>query len=142
MILIFQLFWTYSFLITLVFALQGCSHHCKSLVMLLSQFPLALIQTQNGMLLFTVQPMTILVLIGMVFMIISEMISSILQLGTPVTATEFYKRVKMETAESLIANISGQVPFISRIFSCLLLPYGIEITSLNKINSINLLHLK
>ena len=46
--------------------------HCEILVILLSQFPLTFFQTQRGMPLFMVQFTTILVWIGIVFMIIRE----------------------------------------------------------------------
>ena len=59
-ILIVLLFSTYFFLLTLVFVLQWLSLHWKILIMLLSQFPLTFHQIH-----------TILVLIGMVFVIIS-----------------------------------------------------------------------
>ena len=61
------------FLLMLVFVLQWLSLHWEILIMLLSQFPLTLHQTQNRMSRFIVQLMTILMLTGMVFMIMQEM---------------------------------------------------------------------
>ena len=64
------LFWIYLFLLTLVFVLQWLSLHWEILIMLLSQFPLTFHQIHNEMPRFIAQLMTILVLIGMVFVII------------------------------------------------------------------------
>ena len=69
-ILIVLLFWIYFFLLTLVFVLQWLSLHWEILIMLLSQFPLTFHQIHKGIPCFIAQPMTILVLIGMVFFII------------------------------------------------------------------------
>ena len=44
------LFWTYFFLLVLVFVLQWLSLHRESLIMFLSQFPLTFHKSQNGML--------------------------------------------------------------------------------------------
>ena len=72
-ILIVLFFRIYLFLLTLVFVPQWFPLHWKILIMLLSQFPLIFRKTQNGMPHFITLLMTILVLIGMVFEIISEM---------------------------------------------------------------------
>ena len=48
-ILIALLFWTYFFLLMLVFVLQWLSLHWEILIMLLSQFPLTFHQIHNGM---------------------------------------------------------------------------------------------
>ena len=69
-ILIVLLFWIYLFLLMLVFVLQWLSLHWEILIMLLSQFPLTFHQIHKGIPRFIAQPMTILVLIGMVFFII------------------------------------------------------------------------
>ena len=66
-------FWIYLYLLTPLFVLQWLSLHWEILIMLLSQFPLTLHQTQNRMSRFIVQLMTILMLTGMVFMIMQEM---------------------------------------------------------------------
>ena len=64
-------FWTYFFLLTLVFVLQWLFFHWKILIMLMSQFPLTFHQIHNGMPCFITWLMTSLVLLmGMVFMII------------------------------------------------------------------------
>ena len=68
-ILIVLLFWIYLFLLTLVFVLQWLSLHCEILIMLF-QFPLTFHHIHNGMPYFIALLMTILVLIGMVFVII------------------------------------------------------------------------
>ena len=64
------LFWINLFILTLVFVLQWLALHLEILIMLLSQFPLTFQSTQIRMPCFTTQLMTILVLIGMVFVII------------------------------------------------------------------------
>ena len=69
-ILIVLLFWIYFFLLMLVFVLQWLSLHWEILIMLLSQCPLTFNQIHNEMPRFIAQLMTILMLIGMVFMII------------------------------------------------------------------------
>ena len=61
------LFCTYFFLLTLVLVLQWLSLHWEILIMLLSQFPLTFNHIHNGIPRFTALLMTILVLIGMVF---------------------------------------------------------------------------
>ena len=60
------------FLLMVVFALQWLSLYWV-LIMLLFQFPLTFYQTQKRMAHFIAQLMTILILIGMVSVIISEM---------------------------------------------------------------------
>ena len=67
------LFWVYLFLLTLVFVLQWLLLLWGIFIILLSQLPLIFLQTQQRMLLFIWQLLLILVLIGMVFEIISEM---------------------------------------------------------------------
>ena len=58
------------FLLTQVFVLQWLSLHWEILILLLSQFPLTFHQIHKGMPCFIAWLMTILVLIGMVFVII------------------------------------------------------------------------
>ena len=72
-ILIVLLFWVYLFLLILVFVLQWISLHWKILIMFLSQFPLPFHDIHNRMPRFITLLMTILMLIGMVFVIIWEM---------------------------------------------------------------------
>ena len=72
-ILIVLLFWIYLFLLTLVFVLQWLSLHLEILIMLLSPFPLTFQLVRNRMPHFIAYLMTILMLIGMVFVIIWEM---------------------------------------------------------------------
>ena len=68
-ILIVLLFWIYFFLLALVFVLQWLSLHWEILIVL-PQFPLIFHQIHKGMPCFIAQFMTILMLIGMVFVII------------------------------------------------------------------------
>ena len=67
------LFWICFFLLTLVLVLQWLSLYWEILIVLLSQFALTFNYIHNRMLRFIALLMTILVLIGMVFVIISEM---------------------------------------------------------------------
>ena len=60
------------FLLTVVCVLHWFSIHWKILIMLLSQFPLTFHQIHNGSPRFIAQLMTVLVLIGTVFVIIGE----------------------------------------------------------------------
>ena len=71
-ILIVLLFWTYFFLLTLVFVLQWFSLHWEILIMLLSQFELTFHHIHNGMPYIIAFLITILVLIRTVFVIIER----------------------------------------------------------------------
>ena len=75
-------FWIYLFLLTLVFVLKWFSLHWEILIMLLSRFPLTFPQTQNGLPHFIAWVMTILMLIGMVFVIIREMFHGSISLNS------------------------------------------------------------
>ena len=70
MILTALLFWIYLFLLMLAFVLQWFPLHWEILIILLSQFPLTFHHIHNGMSRFIALLMTILVLIGTVFVII------------------------------------------------------------------------
>ena len=72
-ILAVLLFWIYFFLLMLLFVLQWLSLHWEILIMLLAHFQSTFHQTHNRMPCFIALLMTILVLIGTDFMIISEM---------------------------------------------------------------------
>ena len=67
------LFWICFFLLTLVLVLQWLSLYWEILIVLLSQFALTSHYIHNRILRFIALLVTILVLIGMVFVIISEM---------------------------------------------------------------------
>ena len=69
-ILIVLLFWTYFFLLTLVFVLQWLFLLWEILIMLLCQFPLTFQQIHNGIPHFIAYLMTIRMLIRMFFVII------------------------------------------------------------------------
>ena len=69
-ILTVLLFWIYFFLLMLVFVLQWLSLHWEILTMLLSQFPLTFHHIHSVMPHFIALLLTILVLIGMVFVTI------------------------------------------------------------------------
>ena len=72
-ILIVLLFWISFFLLMLIFLLQWLSLHWEILIMCLSQFLLTFCQIHNRMPCFNRYLMTILMLIGVVFVIILEM---------------------------------------------------------------------
>ena len=72
-ILTVLLFWIYLFLLTLVFVLKWLSLHWEVLIKLLSQFPLTFRHIHDRVPCFIALLMTILVLIGTVFVIICEM---------------------------------------------------------------------
>ena len=78
------LFWIFFFLQTLVFVLQWVSLHWEILIILLVQFPLTFHQTHNGISRFIAWVMTILVLIGTVFVIIWEMFHGKISLNSVV----------------------------------------------------------
>ena len=81
-ILTVLLFWIYLFLLTLIFVLQWLSFHWEILIMLLSQFPQTSYHIHNWRTNFIAQLTTILVLIGMVFMVISEMLHGSISLNS------------------------------------------------------------
>ena len=55
------LFWTYFFLLNLLFFLQQLSHYWEILIMLLSQFPFTFLETQKGMPILTTLVTTVVV---------------------------------------------------------------------------------
>ena len=74
------------------FIYQWYSLHWEILIMLLSQFPLTFHKIHNRILCFITQLMTILTLIGMVFMIIWDVPwEDIFKLGVSAAASELYK---------------------------------------------------
>ena len=87
------LFWICFFLLTLVLVLQWLSLYWEILIVLLSQFALTSHYIHNRILRFIALLVTILVLIGMVFVIISEM---------------FYGRISLNSVLLLPVNfVSG-----------------------------------
>ena len=118
-ILIVLLFWIYFFLLTLVFVLQWFSLHWEILIILLSQFPLTFQHIHNRMPCFIALLMTVLVLIGMVFVIIWEM---------------FHGRISLNSVLLLLLanSVSGFrlemmcMSFIVSIRSNLTHPYGFQ----------------
>ena len=83
----------------LVFALQWISHHWEILIILLPQFQLTLYQTQKGMSCNTAWLVTVLELIGMVFLTIWQMFkwANIFKLGASAAASELCKWVQVGT---------------------------------------------
>ena len=112
--------WIPDRVLMLVFVLQMLSFNWKILIMLMSQFPLTFHHIHNGMPCFISQLMTILVMIGIVFMIILGMfheriyVNSVLLL-LPVN---FVSGVRLKQ-ENLSSKVSGQASVIFMFFSCL-----------------------
>ena len=100
-------FWIYFFFLMLVFVLQWLSLHWEILIILLSQFPLTFHQTQNQMPRFIAWLMTILVLIGMVFMIIWEMFHGRISLNS----------VLLLLLANFVSGLKMQLMYISLILS-------------------------
>ena len=75
-------FLIYLFLLMLVFVIQWLSLHWEILIILLSQFQLIFHKIHYGMPYFTAQLMTILVLIGTVIVILSEMFHESISLNS------------------------------------------------------------
>ena len=79
-----------------VFVLQWLSLKWEIMIMFMSQFPLTLQLIQNGMPHFIARVMTILVLIGMVFMIIRDVPwEDIFKLKASAAASEFCEWVQV-----------------------------------------------
>ena len=103
-----MLFWIYLFLLTLVFLLQRLSFNWENLIMLLAQFQLTFHHIHNRMACFIAELMTILVLIGMVFVIISEMFQGGISLNSVLLLllVNFLSEFRLELMYiSLIQNI-------------------------------------
>ena len=98
------LYWISFFLLTLVIVLQWLSLHWK-LLMLLSQFPSSPRQTQKGMPRFIVLFVTILLLIGMVFVIIWDVPWDIFKLGAFAASSKFCDWFQESMYISFIVNI-------------------------------------
>ena len=114
-------FWIYLFLLALVFVLQRLSLHWEILIILLSQFPLTFQLIHNGMPHFIAYLMTILVLIGMVFVIIWEMFHGRISLNSVLLLllVNFVSGFRLELMYiSLIISIR-QTSLISMVFSSL-----------------------
>ena len=97
-ILIVPLFWISFFLLTLVFVLKWFSLHWEILIMLLYHFPLTFHQIHNGMARFIAQLMTILMLLGMVFVVISDMFHGRISLSSMLLLllVNFVSRFRLE----------------------------------------------
>ena len=113
--------------------------------MLLSQFPLTFHQIHNEMPCFTAQLMTILVLIGPIFVINLEMFHGRISLNLVLLRllVTFVSGFRLELMYiSLIENIRSSLTHLHGFQSLVLLPQFIEITFFICIERINLLILK
>ena len=89
-------FLLFRFYLFFLFVLQWLSLHWDILIMLLSQFPLTLRQTQKWKPSFITKIMNIIVLIGMAFVIIWETIHGrIFKLGGPAATSEFCEWIQV-----------------------------------------------
>ena len=143
-ILTVQLLWIYFFPLMLVFILQWFSLHWEILIML-SQFPLPFYQIFNGVPPFIAQLMAILVLIGMVFVIISEMFhgSISLNLVLLLLLVNFVSGFRLELMYMyLIKNIRSSLIHLHGFQPLVRLPQFIEITFFVCNKRITLLTLK
>ena len=100
----------------LVFGLQWLSFHQEILIMLLSQFPLTFYHIHNRMPHFLALLMTILVLIGLVFMIIWEMFHGRISLNLVLLLLLVHFLVKIDV---YIPHRKSQASLICMVFSCL-----------------------
>ena len=113
--------------------------------MLLSQFPLIFNHILKRMPNFIALFMTILVLIGMVFMIISEMFYGKISLNSVplILLIRFVSRFRLELMYILlIKSIRSSITHLHGFQLFVLLPYFIEITFFVCTKSINLLNIK
>ena len=112
--------WIPDHVLMLVFVLQMLSFDLKILVMLMSQFPLMFHHIYNGMPCSITYLMTILVMIGIVFMIILGMFHERLSVNSVLLLlpVNFVSGFRLEL-ENLISKVSGQASVISMFFSCL-----------------------
>ena len=107
-VLIVLLFWIYFFLLTLVFVIQWLSFHCEILIMLLSQFPLTFHNIHNRTPHFITLLITILLLIGTVYVILWEIFHGRISLNSAILLllVNFLSRFRLELMYiSLIKSI-------------------------------------
>ena len=129
------------FLLTLVFVLQWLSLHWERLIMLLSQFPLTFQWTENRMPCFITWLLTILLLIGMVFMIILKMFHGRISLDS--VLVNFVSGFRLRSMDIfIIESIRSNLTYLHGFQQLVLLPYFIEISFFICTNRINLLTLK
>ena len=124
-ILTVLLFWIYLFLLMLVFVLQWLSLYWEILAEWLSQFPLNFHQTQSEMPCFIALLMTILVLIGIVFMIIWEMFHGTISLNLVLLLllVNYASGFRFELMYiSLIINIRSSLTYLHGFQLLVLLP--------------------
>ena len=112
--------WIPDHVLMLVFVLQMLSFDWKILIMLMSQFPLMFYHIYNGMPFFITYLMTILVMIGIVFMIILGMFHERISVNSVLLLlpVNFVSGFRLEL-ENLTSKVSGQASVISMFFSCL-----------------------
>ena len=106
------------FLVTLVFVLQWLFLHWEIRIMLLFQFPLTFCQSQNRMPHFVAQHLTILVLIGIVFVISLEIFHGIVSLKS-VLLLLLVNCVSEFRSELMYKCLIVKASLISIVFSCL-----------------------
>ena len=132
------------FLLMLVFVLKRPSLHWEILIMLLSQFPFSFHHIHNGMPHFIALLITILVVIGMVFVIIWEMLHGRISLNSVLLLLvgNCLRGFKFELMYiSLIESIRSLLTHLHDFQLLVLLPYFKEITFFVCTKTINLLNL-
>ena len=113
------------FLLTLVFVLQRLSLHWEIVIRLLAQFPLTFDHIRNRMPCFIAELMTIFVLIGMVFVTISEIFQGGISLNSVLLLLlfNFVSGFRLELINlSLIQNIRSSFTHLHAFQLLLLLP--------------------
>ena len=125
-ILTVLLFWIYLFLLTPVFVLKWLSLHSESLIISLSQLPLTFHHIHNGLPHFIVLLMTILMLIGTVFVLIgTEIFHGRIFLNSVLLLLQatFLSRFRLEFMYiSLIENMSSNFTYLHGFQRLVLLP--------------------
>ena len=118
-------FWIYLFVLTLVFVLQWLSLHWEILIILLSLFPFNFHHIHNGMPRYIALLMTILRLIGAVFVIIWEMFHRRISLNSVLLLllANFLSEFRLELMYiSLIESIRSSLTHLHGFQLLMLLP--------------------
>ena len=124
-ILTVLLFWIYLFFLALIFVLQWLSLQWEILIMLLSQFPLTFHQIHNGMPHFIALLKTVIMLIGMAFVIILKMFHERISLNSVLLLLlmNFVSGFRLELLYiSLIENIRSSLTHLHGFQQLVLLP--------------------
>ena len=121
MVLTVLLFWFFLFLLMLVFVLQWLSLHWEILILFLSQFPLTFHHIHNGTPRFMALLMTVLLLIGTVYVITWEMFHGRISLNSVLLLQlgNFVNGLRLNWCIYPTLKLSGQTSLISMVFICM-----------------------